>query len=395
MDEIRVLSPTGACGSGFLESSFERRSPETDFIGSSRIDRPGPAYLGSGRTAFPKAAIRRDLRLASKARGVCGFRCSSESRAPPAADTRSTRRRIIEDIAAAKDLSFKLALIHTEQDKTTSNGGCAKAASSRSRPRRISTQAAIDRSEHIVGMMGAEPFIQALQAGADVVLAGRSSDTAIFAAIPVMRGFPGRTGLARGENPRVRRRARSSIARRPTACSRGSARITSWSRRPTRTCAAPAEHRFAQPVRERRSIRARRMLRHARPHRFAIRGDQRSRGQGDGQQVHSRARATPSSSKAPRRSATRASCSVGARSVHHPPDRRLACATGQEDQGAHRHDLRRQAQAGRVPLQRAGLWQERHDGPARAGEGDPFARAVSRLRSDRADAGNREHDSGV
>ena len=43
-------------------------------------------------------------------------------------------------------------------------------------------------------MMGAEPFIRALEQGADVVLAGRASDTAIFASVPLMRGFP--AGLA-------------------------------------------------------------------------------------------------------------------------------------------------------------------------------------------------------
>jgi hypothetical protein len=38
--------------------------------------------------------------------------------------------------------------------------------------------------------MGAEPFMKALEAGADVILAGRASDTAIFAALPIMRGIP-------------------------------------------------------------------------------------------------------------------------------------------------------------------------------------------------------------
>ena len=48
----------------------------------------------------------------------------------------------------------------------------------------------IDRSAHIVGMMGAEPYIRAVQEGADVVIAGRASDTAIFASIPLMLGIP-------------------------------------------------------------------------------------------------------------------------------------------------------------------------------------------------------------
>ena len=47
----------------------------------------------------------------------------------------------------------------------------------------------IDRSAHIVGMCGIEPYIEALQNGAEVIIAGRSSDTSIFAALPVMRGL--------------------------------------------------------------------------------------------------------------------------------------------------------------------------------------------------------------
>jgi hypothetical protein len=39
-------------------------------------------------------------------------------------------------------------------------------------------------------MMGHEPIEQALRAGADVVLAGRATDTAVSAAFPLMRGMP-------------------------------------------------------------------------------------------------------------------------------------------------------------------------------------------------------------
>jgi hypothetical protein len=37
--------------------------------------------------------------------------------------------------------------------------------------------------------MGTEPFIRALDAGADVIIAGRACDDAIFAALPILRGF--------------------------------------------------------------------------------------------------------------------------------------------------------------------------------------------------------------
>ena len=50
----------------------------------------------------------------------------------------------------------------------------------------ISTQ--VIESSHIVGMMGPEPIQAALAAGAGVVLAGRASDSALYAAIPLMLG---------------------------------------------------------------------------------------------------------------------------------------------------------------------------------------------------------------
>jgi hypothetical protein len=52
----------------------------------------------------------------------------------------------------------------------------------------------IDSSSRIVGMMGVEPLQQAILQGADFVLAGRCSDSALFAAIPLMQGSP--PGLA-------------------------------------------------------------------------------------------------------------------------------------------------------------------------------------------------------
>ena len=51
------------------------------------------------------------------------------------------------------------------------------------------SEAVIARSEHIVAMMGAEPYMQALADGADVILAGRSSDPAIFAAFCMYNGY--------------------------------------------------------------------------------------------------------------------------------------------------------------------------------------------------------------
>jgi Acyclic terpene utilisation family protein AtuA len=50
------------------------------------------------------------------------------------------------------------------------------------------SEADIDEASHLVGQMGTEAFCRALQADANVVIAGRACDTAIFAAVPALLG---------------------------------------------------------------------------------------------------------------------------------------------------------------------------------------------------------------
>src|SRR3954470_2371109 len=65
MEELRILSPTGVCGSGFLEASFEKALGwDPHFIGcDAGSTDPGPSHLGTGLAAFPREAVKRDLRL--------------------------------------------------------------------------------------------------------------------------------------------------------------------------------------------------------------------------------------------------------------------------------------------------------------------------------------------
>jgi hypothetical protein len=191
--EIRILSPTGVCGSGFIESSFEKAlTQKPDFIGcDAGSTDPGPGYLGSGRTAFPKDAIRRDLRLMLLGARRLGIPLLIGSAGTAGADVQLDRFcEQVKDIAAADGLKFRLALIHSEQEKPYLRQKLREGRIKPLHPAPEFNEATIDRSEHIVGMMGAEPFMRALDAGADVIVAGRASDTAIFAALPVMRGFP-------------------------------------------------------------------------------------------------------------------------------------------------------------------------------------------------------------
>jgi ribosome modulation factor len=190
--EIRVLSATGILGSGFREETLRRAMAlRPDFIGAdSGSTDPGPHYLGSGETLFSDSAYKRDLRLillaarAAKIPAIIGSACTAGT------DGQLERLAgIAREIAREDKLSFKLATIASEQDK-----GYLK---KKLRERKITPlanapvldEAVIDRSAHIVGMCGIEPYVEALANGAEVILAGRSSDTSIFSALPVMRGF--------------------------------------------------------------------------------------------------------------------------------------------------------------------------------------------------------------
>ena len=192
MNEIRVLSATGILGSGFREDSLKRgMALRPDFIGAdSGSTDPGPYYLGSGERLFSDSAYKRDLRLillaarAAKIPAIIGSACTAGTDGQV-----QLLVRIACEIAREEKLNFKLATIRSEQNKDYLKH---KLREGRIRPLANAPkldEAVIDRSAHIVGMCGIEPFVEALQNGADVVLAGRSSDTSIFSALPVMRGI--------------------------------------------------------------------------------------------------------------------------------------------------------------------------------------------------------------
>src|SRR3954470_19426884 len=120
MDEIRILAPNGVCGSGFQESSLEKAlAAKPDFIGcDAGSTDPGPSHLGSGEPAFPRAAVKRDLRLMLLGARRLKIPLLVGSVGTAGADPHLLwGYDILKEIAAEEKLQFKLALIHAEQDK--------------------------------------------------------------------------------------------------------------------------------------------------------------------------------------------------------------------------------------------------------------------------------------
>ncbi|MCX7029161.1 MAG: acyclic terpene utilization AtuA family protein [Spirochaetes bacterium] len=190
--ELRVLSPTAILGYGFPEESFRRgiaKKPHLVAADAGSTD-PGPYYLGSGKSFTDRAFVKRDLAfmlregLAIGAVVVVGSAGGSG-----AAPHLAWCRAIVEEIAREERLSFRFGVISTDVPKER-----VKAALRAGRIQPLAfvpalTEEAIDASTHLVAQAGNEPIQRALDAGCNVVLAGRCYDPACFAALPVHRGF--------------------------------------------------------------------------------------------------------------------------------------------------------------------------------------------------------------
>jgi hypothetical protein len=192
-DSVGILVPTGMLGAGFDPATITRGlSLGADVIavdGGSTDS--GPFYLGTGQAKTADDAVRRDLRIllaaASQAQiplvvGSCGTGGTDSGVRWVAG--------IVNEICAEDNLHLKVARIYSEQRAARL---VPLLQAGRVRPLAPSgplDAATLERCTHIVGMMGHEPIEQALRAGADVVLAGRATDTAVSAALPLMRGMP-------------------------------------------------------------------------------------------------------------------------------------------------------------------------------------------------------------
>jgi Acyclic terpene utilisation family protein AtuA len=197
VEEIRFVAAIGAVGGGIDASSLdEAMGQEPHFIAADAgTTDAGPCSLGSGQPAFPREMVKHDLELMLLAGKRAGVPVIVGSAGTAGGDAHvDWTLDIAREVASENGLSFRTGVIYSEQDKSYLKNLLRE---NRIRPLDPAPQideAVIDRSTRIVGMMGVEPLQRALAGGAEFVLAGRCSDSALYAALPILRGFP--QGLA-------------------------------------------------------------------------------------------------------------------------------------------------------------------------------------------------------
>jgi hypothetical protein len=192
MQEIVGLAPSGSMGSGYNLKAFERGlAADPHFIGQDAgTTDTGPYYHGTGLPFLPLATYRHDLSFmlrAARARRIpllIGSALTSGCNASLAQAV-----ELVHELAREDGMKFRMAVISAEVDKTDLKRRMAEAPLQSLGPDGALTPGTIDQCGPIVAQMGTEPFIRALDAGADVIIAGRACDDAIFAALPILRGF--------------------------------------------------------------------------------------------------------------------------------------------------------------------------------------------------------------
>lgn len=188
--EVRVLAPTGVIGAGFKVSSLERGislKPHVIACDAGSTD-SGPAALGSGKAKLSRDACKRDLRLLLLARQTLDVPLIIGSCGTSGRDTGvDWMADIALEIADEDGLNFKLALIYADQSPEVLKQYLAQGKIQPLVPAPHLDEQVID-SSHIVAMMGIEPLSAALDTGANVILAGRASDSALYAVVPERMG---------------------------------------------------------------------------------------------------------------------------------------------------------------------------------------------------------------
>ncbi|MBQ5778011.1 MAG: acyclic terpene utilization AtuA family protein [Oscillospiraceae bacterium] len=189
---MKIVSLCGLLGYGYSKEALDIAfSEKVDYVGvDAGSTDPGPYYLGSGKSFTDRGAVKRDLSLAmpkaleQKAPFIIGTAGGAGAK-----EHTDWLIDIIKEIAGEQKLTFKLGVIYSDVDK---NYVLEKLSAGKIIP--MSDEfpldaSAVNASEKIVSQVGIAPVIELLRDGADIIVAGRMCDTAIYAAPCVYEGY--------------------------------------------------------------------------------------------------------------------------------------------------------------------------------------------------------------
>lgn len=189
---VRVLIPSGVLGLGFDAAALAKglaAKPDIICIDGGSTD-SGPFYLGTGTSKYARSVCKAEWRMLMEARAEIGVPLVIGSCGTCGADAAvDWMYDITREIAHELGQSVKVARLYSEQSAEDLAAAMREDRLRPLDPAPAVTEADLPGFSHIVALAGAEQINAALAGGADIVLAGRATDTAVISALPLARGM--------------------------------------------------------------------------------------------------------------------------------------------------------------------------------------------------------------
>ena len=191
MIPIKVLVPSGVLGLGFdLEAlnNGVKNNPDIISIDGGSTD-SGPYSLGSGTSKYSRAAIKAEWKSLMIARekakvplviGSCGT-CGTNGMV-------DWMENITIELAEELNQKIKIAKLYCQQEKNFIKKKFQLSKIFPLNPAPMLNDHLIEEMTNIVALAGAEQIQECINTGAEIILAGRTTDTAIISALPLMKG---------------------------------------------------------------------------------------------------------------------------------------------------------------------------------------------------------------
>ena len=186
-----ILVPSGVLGLGFSQAALERgvaRGCDAIAIDGGSTD-SGPHSLGTGRSKYSRAVCKAEWRALMLARAELGVPLIIGTAGTSGTDsTVDWMHDITAELAAELGQTLRVARLYAGQPPEFVAGKLAAGRITPLSPAPEIDAAGLHDMANIVALAGAEQVQAALQTGADIIIAGRTTDTAIIAALPLARG---------------------------------------------------------------------------------------------------------------------------------------------------------------------------------------------------------------
>ena len=191
MSSVKVFVPYGAVGLNCTEEAFEAGlAMKPDIISSDAGSTDsGPYYLGSGHGKYSIADVKRDLKRMVLGADKLGIPMTIGSAGTCGSDEGvNTALKLIREICEEAGIHKKIACIYSQQDPEVIKKKYREGKISALHGAPEISEKTFDECSTIVALLGAEAYEEAFKNGADIIIGGRSTDTAVMAAYPLMKG---------------------------------------------------------------------------------------------------------------------------------------------------------------------------------------------------------------